>query len=229
MTKKLLWISMILIALACSDMGSDVPYGPNINDGGGIILSGVLVGDTTQLNLSFINSGNANLLVWDFHIGGEDSISFYLDSLENDTITILPDSIETLFIYHSSSSPGSKIAFIQFSSNVVDKDIISYPLTAHVNVVPTSYASNVQPIFDTNCSGCHGSSGELNLSSYDNLMLGNSTNGPVIIPGNSIDSYLIRKLNGVNITGSPMPLGGSITSEQISSIATWIDEGAENN
>ncbi|NQV37321.1 MAG: cytochrome c [Candidatus Marinimicrobia bacterium] len=229
MTQKLLWISMILVALACSDMGSDVPYGPNIYNGGGIILSGVLVGDTTKLNLSFINSGNANLLVWDFYIGGEDSIDFYLDSLENDTITILPDSIETLFIYHSSSSPGSKSAFIQFSSNVVDKGIISYPLTAHVNVFPTSYASNVQPIFDTNCSGCHGSSGELNLSSYDNLMLGNSTNGPVIIPGNSAGSYLIRKLNGVNITGSPMPLGGSITSEQISSIATWIDEGAENN
>ena len=43
------------------------------------------------------------------------------------------------------------------------------------------YDSQIQPIFNSKCTQCHGNSAGLNLSSYENLMAG-SMNGDVIIP-----------------------------------------------
>ena len=43
------------------------------------------------------------------------------------------------------------------------------------------YGSQIQPIFNSKCTQCHGSSAGLNLSSYENIMQG-SNNGDVIIP-----------------------------------------------
>ena len=49
------------------------------------------------------------------------------------------------------------------------------------------YKTDIQPIFNSYCSGCHtggGSSGGQDLSSYSSLMLGGNS-GPTIIPGDS--------------------------------------------
>lgn len=53
------------------------------------------------------------------------------------------------------------------------------------------YESQIQTIWDGNCGNCHlgNSSGGLNLSSYDVLMLG-SDDGPVIVPGDYASSVL---------------------------------------
>ena len=64
------------------------------------------------------------------------------------------------------------------------------------------YNSQIQPIFNSSCTSCHGSSGGLSLSSYANLMAGDSDNGPVIIPGNHESSLLWQKVNS-----GAMPLG----------------------
>ena len=84
--------------------------------------------------------------------------------------------------------------------------------------------SDVYDIFQSHCIGCHGSSGGLNLSSYDNLMMGNSNNGPVIIPNDADNSLLWQYINS-----NYMPMGGSLTSEQKTTIAQWINDGAEND
>ena len=88
------------------------------------------------------------------------------------------------------------------------------------------YSTEIQPIFDANCTPCHITStrNNLSLSNYTNIMSGNSTNGPVIVSGDHANSLLWQKVN----SGS-MPLSGQLTSDQINLIATWIDEGALDN
>ena len=84
-----------------------------------------------------------------------------------------------------------------------------------------SYSVTIQPIFNANCTGCHGGSGGLTLDSYSNLIAGN-----VLISGNSIESLIIQKLKGT-ASGAQMPKNSAALSEStINLIATWIDEGA---
>ena len=45
--------------------------------------------------------------------------------------------------------------------------VLILPLYAEVD-----YNLEIQPIFNVRCTSCHGASGGLNLSSYDNLMNG---------------------------------------------------------
>ena len=42
------------------------------------------------------------------------------------------------------------------------------------------YASQIQPIFDQNCTSCHGSSGGLRLTSYEDLMSGGNSGSSII-------------------------------------------------
>ena len=93
---------------------------------------------------------------------------------------------------------------------------------------PVSYSAAIQPIWDTSCTGCHGTSGGLSLTSYSQLMAGNSNNGPVVIANNSSTSRLVKKLRGT--AGARMPFGGAaLPSATIDLIETWIDQGALNN
>ena len=91
-----------------------------------------------------------------------------------------------------------------------------------------SYSTTIQPIFNNNCTGCHGSSGGLNLGSFSSLMNGGNS-GAVVISGNGSGSRLIQKLRGT-ASGSQMPKGGTPLDETIIDlIETWIDEGALDN
>ena len=86
------------------------------------------------------------------------------------------------------------------------------------------YELEIQPIFDNNCGNCHlgNSSGDLNLSSYANLM-----SGDVIEPGDHSDSELYDRITRDNSDAGDMPPGNSeLTQNQIDLIAQWIDEGA---
>ena len=89
-----------------------------------------------------------------------------------------------------------------------------------------SYQSDVQSIFDASCTLCHGSSGQLSLASYNSLMQGGVT-GAAVEPGNADDSLLVQRIEGT--VGDQMPLGGSLETGEITTIRTWIDEGAKDN
>ena len=86
-----------------------------------------------------------------------------------------------------------------------------------------SYTATIQPIFITNCTGCHGGSGGLFLTSYSRLM-----ESDVVEPDNSVDSQLIKKLKGT--AGTQMPKNQTpLNDATIDLIETWIDEGALDN
>jgi len=84
------------------------------------------------------------------------------------------------------------------------------------------YETQIQTIFNNNCTNCHGNSGGLNLSSYDNLMTGGNS-GDVVVPNDHENSILWQKVDS-----GEMPPGNNedLTSDQIDLIAVWIDEGA---
>ncbi|SVB06388.1 uncharacterized protein METZ01_LOCUS159242, partial [marine metagenome] len=90
------------------------------------------------------------------------------------------------------------------------------------------YASQIQTIIDANCTAaCHTNGGAyqngLDLSSYDNLMTGDSQNGPVVIPLDHANSLLWQKVNS-----GAMPPGNNpdLSGDEVNLIASWIDEGA---
>ena len=83
------------------------------------------------------------------------------------------------------------------------------------------YDSQIQPIFNSKCTQCHGNSAGLDLSSYENIMQG-SNNGDVIIPYDYANSELWIRVN----SGQMPPGNNDLTYDQVNLIAQWIDEGA---
>jgi hypothetical protein len=101
-----------------------------------------------------------------------------------------------------------------------------------------SFANDIRPVFDDNCVVCHGQGGNAGLdlrqgSAYGNIVNVASTEMTSLFriePGDPDNSYLIRKIKGVGISGSRMPFGGPFLSNAvIAKFETWVNEGALNN
>src|SRR5215510_13968801 len=91
------------------------------------------------------------------------------------------------------------------------------------------FRRDVEPVLRANCYQCHGakkSSAQLRLDDKELVMKG-GISGAVIVPGNSKDSRLMKRVLGEG-DESRMPLGGApLKANQIELIRKWIDEGAE--
>ena len=83
------------------------------------------------------------------------------------------------------------------------------------------YTSQIQTIFTSNCTGCHGNSGGLTLTSYSSVMAGGNS-GAVIVPNDHANSLLWQKVN----TGAMPQNNPALPQSQIDLIALWINEGA---
>jgi len=94
-------------------------------------------------------------------------------------------------------------------------------------------------VFLPSCSGCHTGGGDtlpssMNFSSaadtYVSTIGFTSTEDPrlsIIEPGQSTNSYLIRKLEGTQSVGQQMPLQGDpLPGWMVDAIKRWIDDGA---
>lgn len=109
--------------------------------------------------------------------------------------------------------------------------------TNPTNVSTLSTFSSIQlNVFDPFCaiSGCHNGTQSPNLNAsvaYTNILNIPSSQGVVyILPGNPNNSYLYRKLTGMNIVGDRMPRGrGPLPPAALDSIRVWIEKGALNN
>ena len=85
------------------------------------------------------------------------------------------------------------------------------------------YDTEIQSIFNSKCTSCHGNSAGLNLSSHNDLMDG-SNNGDVIVPFDHTNSELWIRVE----SGQMPPSGSNLTTSEVNLIADWIDEGALN-
>ena len=90
-------------------------------------------------------------------------------------------------------------------------------------IFAVDYQTEIQPIFDNNCGGCHlaNSQGGLNLSNYDNLM-----SSGTIVAGSAIQSSLYDRITRAESDQGDMPPAGSLSEEDINLIAQWINDGA---
>lgn len=98
------------------------------------------------------------------------------------------------------------------------------------------FSTQVGPIFAATCSGsgCHnpGAQSGVRLGSWSQVMssVGQRYGGPIVLPGNAAGSPLVDKLGSSPRFGVRMPDGGgALSSTQVQTIATWINEGALNN
>lgn len=94
--------------------------------------------------------------------------------------------------------------------------------------VTVDFEKQVQPILAEKCHSCHGEEAQhagLRLDRRQAAMRGGDY-GPVIVPGNSKESKLIRRIvNGDG--GLQMPPIGPLSEDEIRILRTWIDEGAD--
>ncbi len=107
-------------------------------------------------------------------------------------------------------------------------DLSGVPVTPNVD-----FSTQIQPLFNSYCTGCHGGSGGLTLSAgvaYGNLVsVPPSAPVPVnrVEPGDASQSFLFWKLNCANPgSGSRMPIGGTLSPEEQAMIRDWINQGA---
>ena len=90
------------------------------------------------------------------------------------------------------------------------------------------FVRDVQPILSQKCHSCHGAEAQqagLRLDRRQNALRGGDY-GPVIVPGNSAESELIRRV----VTGDgglQMPPTGPLTDEEIGILRAWIDQGVD--
>ena len=90
-----------------------------------------------------------------------------------------------------------------------------------------SFASDILPLFESRCIGCHG--GErtqegLDLKTHASLMTG-SENGPVVTPSDAANSLLVEM-----VATQKMPKRGpKLTPDQVQLITDWVNQGALDN
>jgi len=92
------------------------------------------------------------------------------------------------------------------------------------------FARDIQPLFRANCYGCHSAvlqSGNFRLDRRRDSMPNRvGANGARIVPGNSAVSRLYLRVSGSE-AGLQMPPTGALPPEEIRTIKTWIDQGAD--
>jgi ankyrin repeat protein/mono/diheme cytochrome c family protein len=107
------------------------------------------------------------------------------------------------------------------------------PVAAQSQLPPAAstkvdYTEQIRPLLSQHCYSCHGAEVQqsgLRLDLRQPALRGGDY-GPVIVPGSSGESKLIRRLvNGDG--GLQMPPTGALADEEIGLLRAWIDQGAE--
>src|SRR5215831_13155292 len=95
---------------------------------------------------------------------------------------------------------------------------------------PVDYARDVKPIFARHCYVCHGADKQragLRLDTGQAARKG-SDSGPVLVPGKSSESKLIRAVTGAADVKAMPPKGERLSAKEIAALRAWIDEGAKS-
>ena len=98
-----------------------------------------------------------------------------------------------------------------------------------------SYAEDIKPLLSERCGTCHKPGGEgqvasgFSIEDYASLMKGTRF-GPVIEPGKSVNSTLVRMVEHKTAKQIHMPKEKAMLAEhEIEMLKRWIDAGAANN
>ena len=94
---------------------------------------------------------------------------------------------------------------------------------------PVDFARDVAPLFEKRCHACHGARTQMSGLRLDEraAALKGSNVGPVLIPGKSAESKLIRMIEGLEDKKIMPPSGPRLTKQEIGVLRAWIDQGAK--
>jgi cytochrome c553 len=116
--------------------------------------------------------------------------------------------------------PGRLLASLTFAIG----SLAAQPATPKTSV---DFSRDIAPIFEKSCSACHSGSlaqGKLRLDS-EAMILAGGVSGAVIVPGNSANSLLVKRILGTT-DALRMPMGlAPLSAEQVALIRRWIDQG----
>src|SRR5438445_2288273 len=90
------------------------------------------------------------------------------------------------------------------------------------------FVKDIQPILEKSCFECHAGTkarGELQLDTREHALKGGES-GPALIPGKSADSLLVQAVAGLKSDLIMPKKGDRLSTEQISLLRAWIDQGA---
>jgi hypothetical protein len=120
-----------------------------------------------------------------------------------------------------------------FSFTAVAEDGPLPPASAKTGV---TYATDIKPIFDASCVKCHSGDhpkARLHMDTLEGVLKG-TKEGPVVTPGNSADSFLVKAIAHATTDHDSWmpPLNNKagikpLTPEAIGLIRAWIDQGAK--
>lgn len=105
---------------------------------------------------------------------------------------------------------GMLILFFSCETNVEEDIIIEDMMGMEEEPCAPSFSNDIEPIIANNCLSCHSGTQFPDLRTYQGV----SSNAGIV------------KTQVVNRT---MPIGGSLTNNEIDLISCWVDNGAPNN
>ena len=112
-------------------------------------------------------------------------------------------------------------------ATAVDGDVPEPPDVDVPDPAAPAFEADVLPIFQAQCTSCHGQAAGLDLAGYDTLMAG-AEGEQVVVPGDPDGSELIEYVDGTK--EKRMPLNADpLTDEQIATLRDWIAAGAKND
>ncbi|HUS36588.1 MAG TPA: DUF1549 domain-containing protein, partial [Verrucomicrobiae bacterium] len=117
------------------------------------------------------------------------------------------------------------ILILFFAANVSALEFVAAPTPEQTEF----FEKRIRPVLADNCFECHSASakklkGDLLLDSRAGLIKGGSS-GPVIVPGDSNSSSLIKAVRRAD-PDSAMPPRKSLSPEQIADLEKWVTMGA---
>ncbi len=121
-------------------------------------------------------------------------------------------------VFHTQRTLSNQTCFI---CHFLPEDASPLPTVPLPNA--PSFAADVLPQLEANCTECHGPDDGLDLSSYESLMAG-SEGGPVVQPGNSDNSRICL----VQLM-SPAAHAVRLDPEGLNLLCSWIQAGALDN
>ena len=99
-----------------------------------------------------------------------------------------------------------------------------------VSAATLDFARDVEPILIKRCFECHGpdqQKAKLRLDSRAAALGGGKSGKAALVPGHSAESVLWQRVTSSDIDEMMPPKGERLTADQLATLKTWIDAGAE--
>lgn len=206
--------------------GNSIPYANAGADQTGT------TGDTHNFDASASTDADGDTLTYSWSIASKPSGS----AVTNASLS----SKTTATTSFTSDVDGTYLLRLLVSDGIdTDKDFVA--ITTSSPVYTYSFSTDVQGIFDAQCTTCHSggapSAGmDLGTNAYANIVGVASSELAtmnIIEPGDSANSYMYLKTSNTHVaaggTGASMPYGSTLSSTDLDILGTWIDEGAPEN